>query len=43
MELIGFCVDRKKLEELAAEATQERDNLKAIEEEEKQDIFTRVP
>jgi DNA polymerase I len=25
MELIGFCVDRKKLEELAAEATQKRD------------------
>ena len=25
MELIGFCVDRKKLEELAAKATQERD------------------
>ena len=27
MELIGFCVDRKKLEELAAEATQERDQV----------------
>src|SRR5208282_3273678 len=25
MELIGFCVDRMKLEELAAKATQERD------------------
>src|SRR6516225_11848845 len=25
MELIGFCVDRKKLEELAAEATRKRD------------------
>ena len=27
MELIGFCVDRKKLEEIAAEATQERDQV----------------
>jgi DNA polymerase I-like protein with 3'-5' exonuclease and polymerase domains len=27
MELIGFCVDRKKLEELAAKATQERDQV----------------
>jgi DNA polymerase I len=27
MELKGFCVDRKKLEELAAEATQERDQV----------------
>jgi DNA polymerase I-like protein with 3'-5' exonuclease and polymerase domains len=27
MELRGFCVDRKKLEELAAEATQERDQV----------------
>src|SRR5258708_15520 len=27
MELIGFCVDRKKLEELTAEATQERDQV----------------
>ena len=27
MELIGFCVDRKNFEELAAEATQERDQL----------------
>src|SRR6195256_2082963 len=27
MELIGFCVDRKKLEELAADATQERDQV----------------
>jgi DNA polymerase I len=27
MELIGFCVDRKKLEELAAKATQERDKV----------------
>jgi len=27
MELIGFCVDRKKLEELAAEATKERDQV----------------
>src|SRR5260370_9878437 len=27
MELIGFCVDRKKLEELAAEATQARDQV----------------
>src|SRR6516165_10551413 len=27
MELIGFCVDRKKLEELAAEATQRRDQM----------------
>jgi len=27
MELIGFCVDRKKLEELAAEATQKRDQM----------------
>ena len=27
MEFIGFCVDRKKLEELAAKATQERDQV----------------
>jgi DNA polymerase I-like protein with 3'-5' exonuclease and polymerase domains len=27
MELIGFCVDRKNFEELAAEATQERDQV----------------
>jgi len=27
MELIGFCVDRQKLEELAAKATQERDQV----------------
>src|SRR5258708_13143142 len=27
MELIGFCVDRTKLEELAADATQERDQV----------------
>ena len=27
MELIGFCIDRKKLEELAAEGTQERDQV----------------
>ena len=27
MEFIGFCVDRKKLEELAAKTTQERDQL----------------
>jgi DNA polymerase-1 len=27
MELIGFCVDRKKLEEIAAKATQERDQV----------------
>src|SRR5260370_12445239 len=27
MELIGFCVDRKNLEEIAAEATQERDQV----------------
>src|ERR1700736_4563602 len=27
MELIGFCVDRKKLEELAAKTTQERDQV----------------
>ena len=27
MELMGFCVDRKKLEELAAEATRKRDQM----------------
>jgi DNA polymerase-1 len=27
MELIGFCIDRKKLEELAADATKERDQV----------------
>ena len=27
MELIGFCVDRKKLEEVAAKSTQERDQV----------------
>src|SRR5260370_8687371 len=27
MELIGFCVDRKNFEEIAAEATQERDQV----------------